>query len=83
MDETTRLRMRRAHANHEAYCSCGRIVHGNGGKWNHRDMHERASDGHRYVTSTYYRVLFPGWDELPFPARTARKVKGPRTDLKT
>jgi hypothetical protein len=32
MDESTRLRMRRAHANHGYRCECGRMVYGNGHK---------------------------------------------------
>ena len=50
MDEPTRLRMRRAHANHAHYCSCGKVVNGNGGKAGHEYMHERRKDGHTWLT---------------------------------
>lgn len=81
MDPARRRQIASAHANYANYCSCGRIVHGNGGKYNHREMHERAGDGHRYVTSTYFNILFPGWRELPsLRERVARKVPGPRED---
>ena len=41
MNELVRLRMRRAHAKYARYCSCGKIVHGNGGKTSHQAGHER------------------------------------------
>lgn len=66
-----------AHAKHARYCSCGRIVHGNGFA-HHRAMHERAGDGHRRVTQTQFAELFPGYQELPWPERGARKIDGPR-----
>jgi hypothetical protein len=81
MDPSRRRQIASAHAKHESYCSCGRIVHGNGGRHNHREMHERAGDGHRYVTRAYFDKLFPGWGELPtIRERVARKVPGPRED---
>lgn len=36
MDESTRLRMRRAHTNHTHTCVCGKTVRGNGGWASHR-----------------------------------------------
>lgn len=73
-----RRRSSMAHAKHGFFCSCGRIVHGNGAKASHRAMHERADDGHRYVIRESFSKLFPGVWELPFPERAARKVDGPR-----
>ncbi len=46
MSAARRRQMVRAHARYAAYCSCGRVVHGNGGKAIHRLMHERNGDGH-------------------------------------
>lgn len=31
------------------FCSCGRIVKGNGAKHQHREMHRRRADGHHYI----------------------------------
>jgi len=28
------------------WCSCGKVVHGNGARAAHRKMHERKKDGH-------------------------------------
>lgn len=69
----------KAHANHGYFCTCGRIVHGNGGRANHRDMHKRNDDGHRFTTREGYDILFPDWWQLPHPAKTARKIEGPRS----
>ena len=52
MDESRRLAMRRAHTKHKSYCSCGKIVCGNGGRHSHAAMHKRKADGHRYLTYT-------------------------------
>jgi hypothetical protein len=38
-----------AHRKHAHYCSCGRIIRGNA-KANHRAMHERCGDGHRWLS---------------------------------
>lgn len=48
--ESRRLAMRRAHTKHKSYCTCGKVVSGNGGRHAHRAMHERKSDGHYYMT---------------------------------
>ncbi len=40
----------RAHLKHAHHCTCGRVVHGNGAKWQHGEMHYRRSDGHRWIT---------------------------------
>lgn len=50
MDEHRRLAMRRAHTKHSGYCTCGKIVCGNGGIYMHKQMHIRKSDGHQYLT---------------------------------
>ena len=50
----TRREIAGAHANRAYFCSCGKVVHGNGGRSNHREMHERRSDGHRFVTRETY-----------------------------
>lgn len=34
----------RAHAKHAHFCSCGKVVHGNGGKAAHQAMHERKGE---------------------------------------
>lgn len=47
-----------AHTKHAFYCSCGKVVHGNGGKAGHAYMHEQAKDGHQFVGSHRY------WDDL-------------------
>lgn len=73
-----RRRSSMAHAKHETFCSCGRITHGNGGRAQHRAMHERAGDGHRSVLRNQFDVLFPNWWELPWPERGARKIEGDR-----
>lgn len=54
MDESTRLRMRTAHAKHAWFCTCGKVVRGNGGRANHVWMHERREDGHYGITQTAY-----------------------------
>lgn len=51
-------RRAQAHARHGFYCSCGKIVHGNGAKHMHREMHRRHGDGHRYISMTAYREQF-------------------------
>lgn len=66
-DSHTRKRMASAHARHASYCSCGKIVHGNGGHYQHRAMHERRGDDHRYVSSRRYEELFPRSVVVPQP----------------
>lgn len=61
MDETVRLRMRRAHARYEFYCSCGKIVHGNGGKANHfyvDGQRNQPREGHRRLTSAQWHEQY-------------------------
>lgn len=73
MATTARARARR-HAERSYCCSCGKIVHGNGAKYQHREMHRRAEDEHRYVTAAYYRELFPDYAGGP----SDRRVPGLR-----
>lgn len=40
----------RGHLKHRSYCTCGKVVRGNGGIYQHRRMHERKGDGHRYMS---------------------------------
>lgn len=55
----------RAHANRAYFCTCGAIVHGNGGKAGHAWMHENApqgrglGDGHHYVNRERYHQIWP------------------------
>ena len=56
-DSHTRRRMASAHANHEFYCTCGKIVRGNGGRAGHAWMHERRGDGHYYTSSTRWHEI--------------------------
>lgn len=73
MATTARERARR-HANRGYLCSCGKIVHGNGARYQHRAMHDRAEDEHRYVRAEYYRELFPDYKGGP----SDRRVPGLR-----
>lgn len=59
VSETRRLAMRRAHTKHASFCSCGKIVHGNGAYAAHRAMHVRRADGHRFILEAHYRERFP------------------------
>lgn len=47
----------RAHAKHPGYCSCGRVVWGNGGKSQHKWMHEQRHDGHGFISKEQWRVI--------------------------
>lgn len=49
MSNRTRRDIMSAHAKHPHYCSCLRVVFGNGGQAGHAYMHERRGDGHRFV----------------------------------
>lgn len=57
MNESRRLAMARAHTRYKHYCSCGKVVHGNGGKANHTAMHRRRGDSDHYLTEDGYRAL--------------------------
>jgi len=50
--------MASAHAKHADFCSCGKIVHGNGGRYQHREMHHRKQDGHHAITQESWRAQF-------------------------
>lgn len=71
MAMTTREKAKR-HALHKAFCSCGKVPHGNGGKYQHREMHRRRGDGHRYVHETEFRRRERDNDWTPPPAPAAR-----------
>ena len=47
------------HLKHKGYCTCGRVVSGNGGQHSHRAMHERRQDGHRFMTYSQYLASKP------------------------
>ena len=51
MKKTSREKAQ-AHAKHAYFCSCGYVVHGNGARAKHRDMHKRKDDGHSYWSHT-------------------------------
>lgn len=63
----------KAHAKHAFFCSCGKIVHGNGAKAQHRGMHERKNDRHHWLTRDGYFLLFPDYEG----GGSDRRVKGP------
>ena len=46
----TRRDRARAHAKHSHYCSCGKIVRGNGAKAAHAAMHKRKQSGGKWLT---------------------------------
>jgi len=62
VDESRRLAIRRAHTKHRDCCTCGMVVHGNGGRYVHTEMHKRRKDGHHAVTWTIWPHMFPGHD---------------------
>lgn len=47
-----------AHTKHAHYCSCGRVVFGNGGKAGHGYMHEQRRDGHTWIGRTQWLDRF-------------------------
>jgi len=48
----------RKHAKYGHYCSCGKVVHGNGGKSAHAEMHRRRKDGGHFVSrETFENVV--------------------------
>ena len=58
--------MRQAHARMAWHCTCGKIVHGNGGRANHKAMHLRRGDGHHFITEPAYdERQTTGADEQP------------------
>lgn len=48
-----------AHAKHIYYCSCGKVVSGNGGKASHEYMHERRGDLHSWIGRVAHAGKFP------------------------
>lgn len=65
----------RQHAKHAHYCTCSRIVFGNGGKASHAYMHEQRNDGYGFTTATVYREMFPDGDPIRNKARAAWLAK--------
>jgi len=51
-----------AHAKRAHFCSCGKIVHGNGARAVHRAYHVNRQDGHTYLIEDAYYRLFPRKD---------------------
>ena len=46
-------KVRAANSNHAMnghYCSCGKVVWGNGGKAGHQNSHKRKQDSHAWLT---------------------------------
>jgi hypothetical protein len=69
-----RTEMARAHAKRASYCTCGKVVHGNGGSHMHRAMHKRKDDGHYYMT-------YSAWcDRQKLKAATVHLPKRPLDD---
>jgi hypothetical protein len=58
MDPHRRRAMRRAHTKHKGFCTCGKVVSGNGAKAMHFAMHERRQDGHTFLTEDAWREKF-------------------------
>ena len=65
--EVVRLAKARKHAKRSYFCSCGKIVHGNGGKASHAAMHERKGEwrqrggetGFTWISADTHRAKFP------------------------
>ena len=60
------------HAKYGHYCTCGKVVYGNGGKTSHKAMHERRDEWqhrgdlpnppsakHTYISMDAHRTRFP------------------------
>ena len=45
------------HAQNAHYCSCGKVVWGNGGKVGHENSHKRRQDGHDWITPDEWRAM--------------------------
>lgn len=58
----------RQHARRSYHCSCGKVVHGNGGKANHSAMHEARRDHHSFLTPDEYRRRFPNGEPEQYVA---------------
>lgn len=70
----------KAHAKHPYFCSCGKVVHGNGAKAMHfyvgGDRWKGRRDGHVQVGREWFRRRFPDWRPAdPRRERTVHKVK--------
>lgn len=71
VSETRRLAMRRAHTKHKGFCTCGKIVSGNGAIHMHREMHRRRGDGHWYMVASLWEDVQAGRAPMPAP-----RIKG-------
>jgi hypothetical protein len=49
-----------AHTRHHYFCSCDKVVSGNGARYQHRQMHLRAKDGHHFMVYEDWRAADPG-----------------------
>lgn len=67
-DPVVRRAKARRHAERAHYCSCGKVVWGNGGKSSHAAMHARKGDGyvrgvrpdgHGYISRDAFHQKFP------------------------
>ena len=47
----------RQHARHPHYCTCGKVVWGNGANYQHREMHRRRNDGHHYTGPDQWKAI--------------------------
>ncbi len=47
------------HARRAHYCSCGKIVRGNGGQSAHQAAHDRRNETDNFITVDAYRAKFP------------------------
>lgn len=55
----------KAHAKHAYFCTCGRIVHGNGANAMHffvgGDRYAGRREGHGEISREAFNLRFPGW----------------------
>lgn len=67
--------MRTQHTVHVGYCTCGKVVRGNGGKAGHAYMHERKQDGHHFTGKDHFHRMFPEqFPGLPVPPAPFKKT---------
>ena len=64
------------HARRAHYCSCGKIVRGNGGAASHRAMHDRKGDGYDRATRTGHGWLTMDQHRAKFPEQWLPAAKG-------
>ena len=58
-----------AHAKHAHFCSCGFVVHGNGAKAKHGEMHKCKGDGHHWWSRTAWEEHGRPYLNHPDPER--------------